>query len=64
MLKQLVEADIDLYKKILKDIRRDLEQGVMIRNMDQSCTVKLTKIVLQKLINELQSVKNRDEHFA
>ena len=64
MLKQLVEADIDLYKKILKDIRRDLEQGIMIRNMDQNCTVKLTKIVLQKLSNELQSVKNRDEHFA
>ena len=64
MLKQLVEADIDLYKKIVKDIRRDLEQGIMIRNMDQNCTVKLTKIVLQKLSNELQSVKNRDEHFA
>jgi hypothetical protein len=35
MVRQLVESDIDLYTKIMKDINANLEDGIILPNLNE-----------------------------
>jgi predicted sugar kinase len=49
MVQQLVEADLELFTKLMNDIQNNIVEGLAFRNVDQSITNKLIKIVLQKI---------------
>lgn len=63
MLKQLVDADLDMYIKLMNDIEEDLQEGIQLKNLDSSCTNKLVKIVLHKMNKSIQSNKAKDQHY-
>lgn len=49
MVRQLVESDIDLYTKIIRDIQTNLEDGFVLPNLNEEQSKVLVKIVLQKI---------------
>ena len=55
-----MQSDIELYTRLMNDIKNELDEGITLANMDQTITNKLVKIILKKCSKELQNLRKKD----
>jgi hypothetical protein len=63
MMRQLAEADIEIYRKVITEMSEDLQAGIAIRSLDPQHAGLLVRIVLHRIQKETQSLRNRDSQY-